>query len=93
MLVSLIISYTRKQIPGKREKEEYYINVKIMETIRYLADKLWMMYAQRIMKWNWMLVTKNKEGTEIISLVFCDSIELGGYIKNTIDDYALSKEL
>ena len=64
-----------------------------METIRYLADKLWMMYAQRIMKWNWMLVTKNKEGTEIISLVFCDSIELGGYIKNRIDDYALSKEL
>ena len=64
-----------------------------MEAIRYLVDRLWIIYAQRIMKWNWMLVTKNKEGTEIISLVFCDSIELGGHIKNTIDDYALSKEL
>jgi len=65
----------------------------MLVTIRYLADKLWIIYAQKIMKWNFLLISKNKEQTELYSITFCDNGELMHNIQSTIKDYLLSKNL
>ncbi len=64
-----------------------------MDTIRYFADKLWIWYARQVMKWNFLLISKNKEGTELYSITFCDNGELMHNIQLTVDDYLVSRNL
>ena len=65
----------------------------MLDIIRYFADKLWIGYARRIMKWNFLLISKSKDMTELYSITFCDNGELMHNIQLTVDDYLVSKNL
>jgi hypothetical protein len=63
----------------------------MIELLNLVTTKLWFWYARKVMKWNWMMVTKNKEQTEIISLAFCDKTEIGIVLQEAMDKFIKEK--